>query len=73
MLKPEPKPKESTIVHNYSLAIVMVIATILLIVGPDLNVIEIAHAAAGHGASGGSWSSLRKKSDGFLGVWSFML
>ncbi len=68
------KPKESAIVYNQRLATVIVIVTILLIGGLDLSVIQTAHAAAGHGASGGSGDgSLGKKSDGFLGVWSFML
>jgi hypothetical protein len=74
-----PKLNETTLVHS-RIFVIMVAATMMLFGGIDLTVIQFAHAVAGHGSNyGGGLSSgralggLGKRSDGFLGVWSFML
>jgi hypothetical protein len=73
------KPKETTLVRS-QIFVIIVVATITLLGGIDLTVIQFAHAAAGHGDNDGGGTSpghaaggLGKRSDGFLGVWSFML
>ncbi|MGC2572842.1 MAG: hypothetical protein WA364_15130 [Candidatus Nitrosopolaris sp.] len=74
-----PKLNETTLVHS-RIFVIMVVATMMLLGGMDLTVIQFAHAIAGHGSNyGGGFSpgravgGLGKRSDGFLGVWSFML
>lgn len=51
-----------------------------LLGGMDLAIIQFAYAAAGHGPNDGGGTSpgrafggVGKRSDDFLGVWSFML
>jgi hypothetical protein len=59
---------------------VIVVVAVTLLGGMDLSVIQFAHAAAGHGSNDGGGplpgravGGVGKRSDGFLGVWSFML
>ncbi|MGA8081471.1 MAG: hypothetical protein WB988_06380 [Candidatus Nitrosopolaris sp.] len=73
------KLKETTLVHS-QIFVIIVVATMTLFGGMDLTVIQFAHAAAGHGPNDGGGASpgravggVGKRSDGFLGVWSFML
>ncbi|HYA82995.1 MAG TPA: hypothetical protein VEH06_06035 [Candidatus Bathyarchaeia archaeon] len=73
------KLKETTLVHS-QIFVIIALATMTLLGGMDFSVVQTAYAAAAHGPSdGGSTSPGRavggigKKSDGFLGVWSFML
>jgi hypothetical protein len=70
------KLKETTVVHSQRFVIILVAAMVLL----GGNVIQTAHVAAGHGPNAGGGTSpggpvggVGKRSDGFLGVWSFML
>jgi hypothetical protein len=73
------KLKETSLVHS-QIFVIIVVATVTLLGGMDLTVIQFAHAAAGHGpndgggtSSGSAVGGVGKRSDGFLGVWSFML
>jgi hypothetical protein len=73
------KLKETALVHS-QIFVIIVVVTITLLGGMDLTVIQFAHAAAGHGPNecGGSSpgravGGVGKRSDGFLGVWIFML
>jgi hypothetical protein len=64
------KLKQTTLVHS-QIFVIIVVATMTLLGGMDLTIIQFAHAAAGHGPNDGG--GVGKRSDGFLGVWSFML
>ena len=72
------KLKETTLVHS-QIFVIIVVATMTLLGGMDLIAIQIAQADAGHGPNDGGGASpgravgsVGKRSDGFLGVWSFM-
>ena len=72
------KLKETTLVHS-QIFVIIVVATMTLLGGMDLVAIQIAQADAGHGPNDGGGASpgravggVGKRSDGFLGVWSFM-
>jgi hypothetical protein len=71
------KLKETTVVQSQIFVIILV-ATMAFLDGTDLTFIQPAHATAGHGpnagvgTSGSAVGGVGKRSDGFLGVWSFM-
>jgi hypothetical protein len=72
------KLKETTLVRQ--IFVIIVVATMTLFGGMDSTFIQFAHAATGHGPNDGGGTSpgravggVGKRSDGFLGVWSFML
>ena len=72
------KLKETTLVHS-QIFVIIVVATMTILGGMDLAVIQLAHAAGNGPNDGGGTLAGRaaggvgKRSDGFLGVWSFML
>jgi hypothetical protein len=70
------KLKENSLLH-IQIFVIIVVATVTLLGGMELTVIQFAHAAAGHDGGGTlpgrAVGGVGKRSDGFLGVWSFML
>ena len=71
--------KENSLL-DIQIFVIIVVAAVTLFGGMDLTVIQFVHAAAGHGPNddggtlpGHAVGGVGKRSDGFLGVWSFML
>lgn len=73
------KLKENSLSHS-QIFVIIAVATVTILGGMDLTVIQFVHVAAGHGPNDGGGTlpgravgGVGKRSDGFLGVWSFML